>query len=245
MDLERKSIPFQLAELKARDDGGWEVSGYASTFGGEPDSYGDVVVKGAFLHSLTKRMPLLFYQHGEPIGAATHVIEDAKGLFGRFSIVDTATGTDAYKLAKAGILTKLSIGYRTVAQDFREDGIRLLKEVDLFEVSLVAIPANEHAVITAVKADVPFDVLLTRSTAHLTLAVSEAKALWDRRLADGRKPTDAHETAAAAFEQALKDALDGLATRRAEHDAAEAPRSHSTALEMRRRLLVARGVEID
>jgi phage head maturation protease len=51
----------------------------------------------------------------------------------------------------AGALA-LSIGFQTVAADYSTDGARLLKAVKLFEVSIVAMPANPSARITQVKA---------------------------------------------------------------------------------------------
>jgi uncharacterized protein len=152
MALEYKRVPFDLRELKAAEDGGWEIAGYASTFGGSPDAYGDVVAHGAFADSIESRPTKFLYEHHTPIGKQLEIREDETGLFGRWSIVDTTTGTDAYKLAKAGVLDSLSIGYMTVEADFAADGTRILRKVDLFEVSAVAIPANENAVITAVKA---------------------------------------------------------------------------------------------
>lgn len=153
MPLEYKSIPFELKEMVTVEGGGWEIAGYASTFGGSPDSYGDVIAAGAFVDSIAHRPTKFLFEHTQPIGKQLEIREDAKGLYGRWSIVDTQTGTDAYKLAKAGVLDSLSIGYMTLEADFREDGVRILKKVDLFEVSAVAIPANVNAVITDVKAD--------------------------------------------------------------------------------------------
>lgn len=151
MGLEYKSIPFEVKELVDLAGGGWEIAGYASTFGGDPDAYGDVIVKGAFLESLAKRSPKHLYEHFEPIGKTLEIHEDDKGLVGRWSIVDTVVGTDAYKLAKAGVLDSLSIGYIPVDYEYRADGVRLIRKIDLYEVSSVAVPANPNAVITDVK----------------------------------------------------------------------------------------------
>ena len=151
MELEYKSVPFEVKELIDLSGGGWEISGYASTFGGEPDAYNDVIVKGAFLDSLAKRSPKHLFEHFEPIGKTLEIHEDDTGLVGRWSIVDTTAGTDAYKLAKAGVLDSLSIGYIPIDYEYRADGVRLLRKVDLYEVSSVAIPANTNARITEVK----------------------------------------------------------------------------------------------
>jgi HK97 family phage prohead protease len=153
MALEYKSIPFEVKEVVDLAGGGWEIAGYASVFGDPPDWYGDVIVPGAFAESIATRATKFLYEHREPIGKQLEIREDDRGLFGRWTIIDTRAGTDAYKLAKGGVLDSLSIGYMTLEAEFAEDGTRVLKKVDLFEVSAVAIPANTNA-ITDVKADI-------------------------------------------------------------------------------------------
>lgn len=151
MQLAYKRVPFAV---KAVDDGetGWEIAGLASTWWGEPDAYGDVVAPGAFAESIAKRPTKFFYEHLTPIGKQLELAETDEGLAGRWSVVDTTAGTDAYKLAKAGILDSLSIGYWPLEWEIRADGVRVLQKCDLFEVSAVSLPANENAVITDVKA---------------------------------------------------------------------------------------------
>ena len=51
---------------------------------------------------------------------------------------------------RKGIVKGLSIGYGTVREDF-SGKVRLLKDLDLYEVSLVTIPMNPAAQVTAVK----------------------------------------------------------------------------------------------
>ena len=205
--LTYKSIPFEVKELIPVADGGWEIAGYASTFGGEPDSYGDVIAAGAFAKSIESRATKFLYEHSEPIGKQLEIREDAHGLYGRWSIVDTQAGTDAYKLAKAGVLDSLSIGYRTVADEFRNDGVRVLREVDLFEVSAVAIPANKNAVITDVKS-VPF---LDHSSS-VRIAVEELiermKAGSALRMKDGRELSQARRDQMAAVGGSLRSAAE-------------------------------------
>jgi hypothetical protein len=204
VELERKSLPFQLTEVKASGDG-WEVAGYASTFGGDPDSYQDVVAKGAFLDSLAKRPNVrLLWQHdmGEPIGKPIDLHEDDKGLFGRWSLVPTDTGKKAHELLKAGLVDSLSIGFFDKASDYRDDGVRVLKEVELVEVSMVTIPANTNALITSFK-NVPTKTLLERATGVLREAVREVEARADRRAAEHRALNDQH---VAAFAELVREA---------------------------------------
>ena len=152
MVLEYKSVPFQVKQAdRNADDTGWEIAGLASTWWGEPDAYNDVVQPGAFAASIAERPTKFLFEHSVPIGKQLEIRETDEGLYGRWSVVDTTAGTDAYKLAKAGVLDALSIGYVPLEWEIRADGVRVLQKCTLYEVSAVAIPANENAVITAVK----------------------------------------------------------------------------------------------
>jgi uncharacterized protein len=129
-------------------------TGYASTFN-NVDEDNDVVVKGAFVKSLQKSKPKLLMGHDRQklIGKFIECKEDDYGLFveGRVNL-DTQYGKEAYALLKAGDIDKMSIGYyvkqATVDPLSRA---RMLKELELSEISLVAIPANNAAVVTGVK----------------------------------------------------------------------------------------------
>jgi len=149
-----KSVGFELEELKSRGDDGWSFTGYASTFG-NVDEGGDVVLRGAFSSSLARRVPRLLWQHDmhEPIGKVLGLTEDDRGLHGEFKISRTTRGHDAYQLLRDGAIDSMSIGYIPDEQEFDEkSGVRQLKSVELLEISLVSIPMNGEARITAVKA---------------------------------------------------------------------------------------------
>lgn len=235
--LRYKSIPFEVKEIVSVADGGWEIAGYASTFGGEPDAYGDVIVKGAFAESIAKRPTKFLFEHAEPIGKQLEIREDDAGLWGRWSIVDTQAGTDAYKLAKAGVLDSLSIGYVTLDADYDANGVRLLKKVDLFEVSAVAIPANRNAVITAVKS-------FADQSEDVQVAVREwlerTRAGLAQRQKDGRDLSQARRDQIRAVSGSLRaaaDAADALLV-----PPAPAPAVIDIGLELRRRRLYRAGV---
>ena len=139
------------------DDGTFE--GYGSVFG-EKDAYREIVIAGAFKSSLAEHkksgtLPAMLWQHrpDKPIGAYTEMEEDKKGLFVRGKLaLDTQAGKEAYVLLKAGALNGLSIGYELVTSEYNaETRERTLKEIDLWEVSLVTFPANGKARVEAVK----------------------------------------------------------------------------------------------
>jgi len=160
--------PLQLKEVN--DDG--TFVGYGSVFHVE-DDYKDVVVPGAFVKSLSEhktlgRMPALLWQHNssQPIGVWEEMIEDDHGLLcrGRLLIDDVQQAKEAHALLKAGAISGLSIGYRTIVDEYdRESGISTLKELELWETSLVTFPANDAARVTGVKTIRDFEKFLRES----------------------------------------------------------------------------------
>jgi len=151
--LSYKAVGFELTQLKSSGAAGWTFTGYASTFG-NVDEGGDVVMPGAFSDSLKLRpAPRFLWQHqdAEPLGVVKSLTEDEHGLLGEWKISKTTRGQDAYMLLKDGAIDSLSIGYRPTESGFTDEGIRLLKSVDLLEVSLVTMPMNEQAMVTGVK----------------------------------------------------------------------------------------------
>lgn len=168
-------------EVKTDGDAG-EFTGYGSVFG-NVDSYGDRIEAGAFSGSLSVRMPKLVWQHDlyQPIGKWIEAKEDERGLFLRGKLtLGVEKGREAYELMKDGALDGLSIGYRT--KTAANDGnTRVLKEIDLWEVSLVTIGANSDALVTSVKSDMTergFERLLRSQGFSRT----EAKAITARGL---------------------------------------------------------------
>lgn len=123
-------------------------AGYAAIFD-KRDMGGDVIRRGAFAHSLARRAaagePLpLFWQHrpDRRIGWVDHIAEDAKGLrvIGRFDNPDHP----AARALKDGAVSGISFGYRAVDAAPSGKG-RELREVEVFEVSLVTHPMQQLA----------------------------------------------------------------------------------------------------
>lgn len=158
------------ASFKAREkeggDGGTLIA-YAATFDRDPDSYGDVIARGAFKDTLEKwaasdaSIPLLFgHRTDDPemnLGAVVHAEEDERGLRIEAEFdPDNAKAQYARKLVREGRLSKMSFAFDVIDQGTitLEDGREAneLRKVDLFEVSLVPIPANSHADVIDVKA---------------------------------------------------------------------------------------------
>lgn len=154
-----RTVALQLKSL----DGEGRFAGYASVFS-VVDSQQDIMLRGAFRSTIrSKREIPLLWQHrqDEPIGVITALKEDANGLYveGRL-LLSVARAVEAYALLKARALKGLSIGYspRRSTLD-KASGVRRLEEVDLWEVSLVTFPANQHAEVTVVKHAESMDAL--------------------------------------------------------------------------------------
>ena len=150
----RTSLP--LFETRASSEG--VIEGYGATFNGV-DSYGDTIAPGAFAESLKRGSPLMLWQHRQdtPIGRWTELSEDGRGLFVRGQInLATAAGRDAYAHLREQDINGLSIGYRIPpgGAESRNE-VRLIKAVDLAEISIVSLPADSRARVTAVKAERP------------------------------------------------------------------------------------------
>ena len=151
-------------EVKLAGDGAdpaeGTIEGYASVFG-LLDRGGDIVQPGAFKKSLAdwrrkKSFPPILWQHDSsaPIGVWTELTEDDKGLkaVGRL-VLDVPQAASARALIKAGAVKGLSIGYRTKQAELdRTTGARLLKEVELWEISAVTFPMLPEATLTGAKA---------------------------------------------------------------------------------------------
>lgn len=153
-------------ELLTKDfiDGSEEgvISGYASVFG-NVDSYGDIVVKGAFSRFLselaqTGKKISVYYGHNmeDPranIGLVTELEEKDRGLWfkAQLDLSGDTYGRLVYEQLKDGRLNSMSFGYSVVDAVRTNDGYEL-RELKLFEVSVVPIPANDQALITEVKA---------------------------------------------------------------------------------------------
>ncbi len=160
-------LEFKFATEEVSQAG--EFSGHLAVFN-NVDSYGDVIVPGAFKATLRewrsqKKLPPMLLQHGGwmmtdtdalPIGKWTKMEEDETGLAveGRLINLDTDLGKRIYGAMKEGVLDGMSIGYR--AKKFTmgtkpEEPRRKLEMVDLVEGSLVTFPANVRALVGSVK----------------------------------------------------------------------------------------------
>lgn len=155
---------YKSFELKEGENG--IVEGYASTWTKTPDSYGDIVIKGAFTDTLKKRkatghpFPLCFnHDFDQIIGAVFEAEEDDYGLKIKASFLNTPAAQEKRELVKEGIVWQFSFAYSVLGseaptEEEKKQGIfQKLTKLELYEVSLVPVPANQTAVVTDIKKD--------------------------------------------------------------------------------------------
>lgn len=160
-------------QFKAGPDDGLqegEFTAYASVFGNK-DSYGDVVLPGAFLETLAEWkdsgdvLPLLFgHNMQDPdfnIGGVLDAKEDETGLLVHAQLdLESPKAAQVYRLLKGRRLSQMSFAYDVLeggeAEREKADGskeyIYELRKLKLYEVSVVPIGANQETSILAVKA---------------------------------------------------------------------------------------------
>jgi len=127
------------------------VSGYASVFG-FTDHHNDIVSKGAFSATSQGNKSIKFlWQHDAktPIGRIEKAYEDSYGFKIEATITSgTEKGREAIDLVSKGIIKGLSIGFNVINSHINEKGLRVITELDLWEVSLVTFPANSKSEIS-------------------------------------------------------------------------------------------------
>lgn len=161
MKTKNVSISVKAGPGDGLSEGQFEA--YASVFGNK-DSYGDIVQPGAFKGSLERWaakdgvIPLLFaHRMDDPdfnIGHAD-AVEDDHGLLIRGTLdLENPKAAQTYRMLKGRRINQMSFAYDVIdgssvkknGDDFFE-----LRELELYEVSVVPIGANQATEILAVK----------------------------------------------------------------------------------------------
>lgn len=156
--MKRKVRNFAF-EVKEVDEEG-HFSGYASVYN-IIDAYRERVAPGAFANSLRKwqtrgRLPPALWQHrpAEPVGPFTKMVEDERGLYteGQLLVKEVQRAREARALMKTKTVDGMSIGFNSIIEEYdKVENLMTLKEIDLWEVSIVTFPANTESLITEVR----------------------------------------------------------------------------------------------
>lgn len=141
---------FLTTKALTEDDGA--ITGLAWPFGA-PDRVGDMIQKGAFA-SARVPIPMLFgHDPNAPVGVWDMAEEKADGLnlSGRLLVDDVPRAREVRALVRAGALSAISIGFRTIKALRRPGGGRMITELELMEASLVPFGMHPGARVTSAK----------------------------------------------------------------------------------------------
>lgn len=143
---------------KQLDEDTIEIEGYASTRAEDRD--GDVILPeawesgGGLKNFLNNPIILYNHNHNMPIGKATDITTDEKGLYIRAKVIKSVAG-NVFDLIKEGIVKSFSVGFAVHKADFKEElgrfGGFLIREAELLETSAVTVPANQEAIFSIAK----------------------------------------------------------------------------------------------
>jgi HK97 family phage prohead protease len=144
---------YSVLQIKSISEDKRIIRGIATT--PTTDRMGDIVESTGV--SFKNPMPLLWqHQHDKPVGFVKFDKPTKDGITFEAELPQIAeAGTlrdrieEAWQSVKSGLVSAVSIGFRAVEYAFLDEGgIRFTKS-EVFELSLVTIPANAEAVITA------------------------------------------------------------------------------------------------
>jgi len=153
--LEFRFITQDISKSTKTDE--WVIRGYAAT--NDLDRQGDVISLSAMQSAAEdlKANSAVFYEHKHdqpPIGKVLNAGVDDNGLW--VEVMVSKTKPDIWQLIQEGILSKFSIGgkVKTSKKEFdKQTGkeFNLITNMDLFEVSIVGMPANPQATFSTSK----------------------------------------------------------------------------------------------
>lgn len=147
---------YSVLDVRGINDAERSIEGIAST--PSADRMGDIVEPLGAKFALP--MPLLWqHQHDKPVGTVDFAKPTKAGIpfKARLAQVEEPSALrdrieEAWQSVRAGLVRAVSIGFRSLEHSILDSGGIRFKEWEWLELSLVTIPANAEATITAVKA---------------------------------------------------------------------------------------------
>lgn len=143
-------------EIKAEGDD-FIIAGWGAKYG-NIDSYRDVLQGGCAAKTLAERRDRIAFceQHNinNPVGKFLVLEEREEGIYFEVKISDAEPKIKTK--IKEGILKEFSIGYSEVKAEIGEvEGkeVNLVKEIKLYEISVVTVAANDQATLLEMKAE--------------------------------------------------------------------------------------------
>lgn len=211
-------MKYKTINFKADDTG--KISGFFSTYDEEPDSYGDCVAPGAFTDTIKAReatghpFPLCFNHNMDAVIGTVDSIEDTeKGPLITASFLNTEKAQEVREMVKSGGVYQFSFaydvkGWTEPTEEQKAKGIaNVLTKLDLYEVSVVVVPANQNAVVTDIKSG-------KRNSKKDADAIKQAITLLQGVLDNEEENSDEAEETPKANEDTTSKELDEINARK-------------------------------
>ena len=156
---------FDASLVKSPTDGRGIFVALVSTYGGKPDSQGDIIDRGAFTKTIlewkTRGRPIvLHWQHrfedpDAAIGVVTELRDSPEGLIaeGRLDLATSELAVKIYEKLLAETIGEFSIGYAVPAGGEYKgaDGFNHIREIEILEISIVGLGANANTRLLSIK----------------------------------------------------------------------------------------------
>ncbi|MCO5794023.1 MAG: HK97 family phage prohead protease [Blastomonas sp.] len=211
--MEYAASPFEIKQL---NDAG-QIEGIAAGYG-NVDHGGDKMLFGSLAKTLAQRgsrpLPMLLHHDlKRPVGAWREWQERPEGLWVKGDLtLATRDAQEAHALAKSGALTGISIGWKPTGSPKYDNGARIIDAAELFEASLVTVPMNDNARVSAIKSiGGPRDIeeLFRQAGVSGRKAKGAATAAW-RTFNESNDEDEAEAHAAALLRESAARILKGL-----------------------------------
>ena len=213
-----------ISEKSLSDESGKiRIKGYAST--GTKDRTGDIIepeawTKGGLLNYLKNPIILGFHDHSNPIGSMVNYEITPEGLQIEGEI---SSSVKEAQLIKEGVLKTFSVGIRIKDASYdKQKDIFYIKDLELYEISVVSVPANQDATFSLAKSlsdteytefksqFIPQEIIEPAPVMEPVVPVEEKQMSVEVSQDNTEKLLNEVEQRMLAREKSIQEALDGL-----------------------------------
>lgn len=153
--FEKQVAPTPVTEVTPGIEEYIDISGFAST--STQDRQGDIIPMStwqdpdALKNYMKNPIVLAYHDHEEPIGKVLSLEIRETGVYVTARIYKAAN-EEVYAMVQAGVLKTFSIGFRLKDLDYDEElQAWILTKIEMYELSVVSVPANQDALFSIVK----------------------------------------------------------------------------------------------
>jgi len=147
--MNKFSFQYQFPLMKSAEstNDNWLIEGIATTE--HLDRENDIILRDAVRKALDEYLanPILRYMHKEPIGRVLEARYNEDGLYVKAEVIKNQRNADIWALIENGVLRSFSVMGKIKKASLSKMGgktVRKIEDIDLYEISIVDIPANSN-----------------------------------------------------------------------------------------------------